>query len=122
MFRADEIWRPTALIAYLAYSLPLLGAASVLVMCLMARPIGEKVARISVGFSVLIFLVALTLFLRQTTAPAAHLASLGMGIFSIYFDSLTALMALAVSAISLLVHVYSARYMRDDPAFTRFFV
>ncbi|MGB0128157.1 MAG: proton-conducting transporter membrane subunit, partial [Rhodocyclaceae bacterium] len=95
---------------------------SVLVKCLMARQIGEKVARISVGFSVLIFLVALTLFLCQTTAPAAHLASLGMGIFSIYFDSLTALMALAVSAISLLVHVYSARYMRDDPAFTRFFV
>jgi NADH-quinone oxidoreductase subunit L len=87
------------------------------------RAIGERVSGISVGFSLAIFVLALGLFIEQIALGQGQLATLGgISLFSLYFDSLTALMALAVSAISLIVHLYSMRYMRDDPAYTRFFV
>jgi len=38
------------------------------------------------------------------------------------FDPLSALMAFVVSAISLIVHVYSIRYMAEEPGYPRFFV
>ncbi|MGB0679215.1 MAG: NADH-quinone oxidoreductase subunit L [Polyangiales bacterium] len=37
------------------------------------------------------------------------------------FDALAAVMTLVVSGIGLLIHVYSVRYMEDDPAYARFF-
>lgn len=110
------------MLAYLAYLLPLLGLVSALIVMFSAERIGERVSRVSVGFSTAIFCLALGLFLQQISIGEGQLASLGISLFSIYFDSLTALMALAVSAISLIVHLYSVRYMRDDPAYTRFFV
>ena len=36
-------------------------------------------------------------------------------------DSLTALMMMVVTFVSLMVHVYTIGYMRDDPGYTRFF-
>ena len=39
----------------------------------------------------------------------------------IYVDGLTATMLLVVTAVSLLVHVYSTGYMHDDPRYHRFF-
>lgn len=36
-------------------------------------------------------------------------------------DTLTAMMMVVVSGVSLLVHVYTVGYMRDDPGYTRFF-
>src|SRR3546814_5220503 len=36
-------------------------------------------------------------------------------------DRLTAMMLVVVSFVSLLVHVYTIGYMRDDPGYTRFF-
>ncbi len=115
------------MLAYLAYLLPLLGLISALTVLLLAPRIGERVARLSAGFSLIIFVVALGLFaqhvlLAQGRVGEGQLATLGIRLFSIHFDALTALMALAVSAISLVVHLYSVRYMRDDPAHTRFFV
>jgi NADH-quinone oxidoreductase subunit L len=111
-----------ALLAYVAYLLPLLGLISALTVLLLAGRIGERVARLSVGFSLIIFVVALGLFSRQVLLGEGQLATLGISLFTIHFDSLTALMALAVSAISLIVHLYAVRYMRGDPAHTRFFV
>ncbi len=110
------------MIAHLAYSLPLLGLISALAVLASAQRIGERISELSIGFSLVIFVVALGLFLRQLSVDQGHLATIGISLFTIYFDSLTALMALAVSAISLMVHLYSARYMRDDPSYVRFFV
>lgn len=110
------------MLATIAYLLPLLGLISALCVLLLARRIGEGVARVSVGFSLVIFVIALGLFSEQIIIGRGQLATLGISLFTIWFDSLTALMALAVSAISLLVHLYAVRYMREDPAYTRFFV
>ena len=110
------------MLASIAYLLPLLGLISALTVLFLATRIGERVARVSVGFSLAIFVVALGLFSQQVMLDQGQLATLGIRLFSIYFDALTALMALAVSAISLIVHLYAVRYMREDPAHTRFFV
>lgn len=110
------------MLATIAYSLPLLGLCSALCVLLLAGRIGEGVARLSAGFSLVIFVIALGLFSEQVIVGQGELATLGIRLFTIYFDTLTALMALAVSAISLVVHLYSVRYMREDPAHTRFFV
>lgn len=40
----------------------------------------------------------------------------------IRFDPLSALMALVIAAISLIVHLYSVRYMVEEPGYARFFV
>lgn len=37
-----------------------------------------------------------------------------------YFDSLTSIMLVVITTISMLVHVYSAEYMREDPHIVRF--
>lgn len=110
------------MIAYAAYLLPVLGLVSAIVVLVSAERLGERISGISVGFSLAIFVLALVLFVEQIALDHGQLATLGMSLFSLYFDSLSALMALAVSAISLIVHLYSRRYMRDDPAYTRFFV
>ena len=110
------------MIAHLAYALPLLGLVSALAVSISAPRIGERVSSVSIGFSLAIFALALGLFLRQLSVEQGQLATIGISLFTIYFDSLTALMALAVSAISVMVHLYSARYLRDDPSYVRFFV
>ncbi len=111
------------MIAYAAYLLPILGLVSACVVLVSAERLGERISGISVGFSLAIFVLALGLFIEQVASGQGQLATLGgVGLFSLYFDSLSALMALAVSTISLIVHLYSRRYMRDDPAYTRFFV
>lgn len=110
------------MIAHLAYAMPLLGLVSALVTLATARRLGERVSRISAAFSVVIFAIAAALFVQQLSFGHGQLATLGIGLFSLYYDSLTALMALGVSAISLIVHFYSIRYMQDDPAYARFFI
>src|SRR6266571_352972 len=41
--------------------------------------------------------------------------------FGIYYDALTAVMLLVITGVGLLIHIYSAGYMEDDPGFWRFF-
>lgn len=111
------------MIAYAAYLLPILGLISAITVVISAERLGERISSISVGFSLATFVLALVLFIEQISANQGQLVTLGnVGLFSLYFDALSSLMALAVSTISLIVHLYSRRYMRDDPAYTRFFV
>jgi NADH-quinone oxidoreductase subunit L len=41
--------------------------------------------------------------------------------FSFRFDVLSAAMAMIVGFVGLLIHIYSVEYMKDDPAYSRFF-
>jgi len=107
---------------FLAYSLPLLMLVSALGVKLAAPRYGERVARISVAASGIVLALATALFLIQLWAESGRLVGLGLSIFSLYIDWLSTLMALLVSAVGLVVHVYSVRYMQDDPGYTRFFM
>jgi NADH-quinone oxidoreductase subunit L len=108
--------------APLAYTLPLLMLASALAVRLSAARLGESVARISIAASALTLALALILFIQQVSADTGQLVGIGLGLFSLYVDWLSTLMALLVSGVSLVVHVFSVRYMQDDPAYTRFFM
>ena len=83
----------------------------------MARP---SVARLSVGFAVFTSFLAIGLLTLHFQQPLSHTVSFGWG--SLYLDPLGSVMAVLVSAISLVVHVYSIRYMAEEPGYARFFV
>jgi len=82
----------------------------------MARP---AVARLSVGFAVFTTVLAISLLTLHFQQPQSHTVSFGWG--TLYLDPLGSVMAVLVSAISLVVHVYSVRYMAEDPGYARFF-
>ncbi|WP_058555953.1 NADH-quinone oxidoreductase subunit L [Thiohalocapsa sp. ML1] len=106
----------------LAYTLVLLMLCSALAVQVSAPRLGEGIARISVAASALTFVLAVVLFAWRLGQGEAALVSVGLGLFTLYVDALSTLMAVLVSAVGLVVHVFSVRYMQDDPAYTRFFV
>jgi NADH-quinone oxidoreductase subunit L len=78
-------------------------------------------ARVSAGFSLATLLVAVALAAAVFTAPAGQVWQLGQGVLSLRLDPLALVMGLLVASISLVVTVYSARYMADEPGYSRFF-
>ncbi|GMA16318.1 NADH-quinone oxidoreductase subunit L [Deinococcus metallilatus] len=75
------------------------------------------------------FVVAVLRYLGQTETPAHEVlwtwlpnmalnSNLAVGF---YLDQLSALMALIITGVGFLIHVYSISYMGHDPKFTRFF-
>src|SRR5438067_12424281 len=56
----------------------------------------------------------------STLFDYAHTAGLNIGM-SIYVDPLSLFMALVVSGVSFLIHVYSVSYMTSDRGFNRYF-
>jgi len=107
--------------APLAYALVLMMFCSALAVRASAARLGDGVARISVGASALTLALALSLFSVRLVHGGAELYSAGLSLFTLYVDPLSTLMAVLVSAVGLVVHVFSVRYMQDDPAYTRFF-
>lgn len=79
----------------------------------------HKLARLSVGFAVLTCVIAFALLATHFGEPRPRTVSAGWG--SLYLDPLGSVMAVLVAAISLVVHVYSVRYMAEDPGYARFF-
>ena len=76
---------------------------------------GKRVATVSVTSLWLTFILAgitLRLALSDSTLQGFSLSS---GWVIIRFDSLGALMCLVISAISLIVHIYSVRCMVEEP-------
>lgn len=102
--------------------LPALPLLSAILTHLSSAPLERRVARISVAASVLTFLLAaLLLALALTGQPPTQTALAGsLGILT--FDPLSSLMALVIAGISLIVHVYSVRYMAEESGYARFFV
>lgn len=108
--------RLTVLVA----ALPLCSA--LLIQLLHRRP-GGFAAHLSVGLTALTFAVAtavlgLALAGRESLIVALPAAPWG----SLLFDPLSALMMLVIAGISLIVHVYSVRYMAEESGYARFFL
>nr|CAA6829963.1 MAG: NADH-ubiquinone oxidoreductase chain L (EC [uncultured Thiotrichaceae bacterium] len=114
---------------YLAIPLaPLLGA---LIAGLFGKQIGRSVAHwITTGSVALSFLLSLFVFKTITldggavyngavyTWAAVDNIKMEIGFL---IDNLTILMMLVVTFVSLMVHIYTIGYMRDDPGYQRFF-
>ncbi len=89
---------------------------------LLGAILDRQVARLSIfllGLTTL--LAALNLWHSVTTGTTEQLALADdWGI--LLFDPLSALMLFVVALISLIVHIYSKRYMAEEPGYVRFFV
>ncbi|MCW5799566.1 MAG: NADH-quinone oxidoreductase subunit L [Nitrospira sp.] len=101
---------------------PLLGTLSI---ALFWRELGVRVSRLGIGAlwtSALTSLVTLALVsygesIQLTLAGAPS----GAWSYTIMVDRLAAVMMVLISSVSLVIHVYSERYMVGDAGYTRFF-
>ena len=102
----------------LVIALPFLSAIVTQLFC--AR-LGKRAAIVSVTSLWLTFILAcITLWVAISDATLQEYSLVSTwGI--IRFDSLGTLMCLVISAISLIVHIYSIRYMIEEPGYGRFF-
>lgn len=102
--------------------LPAMPLFSAVLIMLFAGRWERGSARLSVVFGVITFLLAaasLALYLSQRNA---QWMSFGPVWGSLYHDPLSSVMSLLVAGISLVVHVYSVRYMAEERGYVRFFV
>jgi NADH-quinone oxidoreductase subunit L len=65
--------------------------------------------------------VALAMLVAVLSAPESEVMLARLGPAALLLDHLAVAMAVLVAAISLVVHVYSVRYMADEPGYVRFF-
>ena len=94
---------------------------SAIVTQLFCTRLGKRAATVSVTLLWLTFLLAcITLWMAVSDATLQEY-SLASTWGVIRFDSLGVLMCLVISAISLIVHIYSVRYMVEEPGYGRFF-
>lgn len=101
---------------YLLVSLPLL---SVLLLGVSGRWLGRRATRLSVLLALAAFALAVTQLAMLGAAPqSTQVAAIGV----LQHDPLGSLMSVLISGISLIVHLYSIRYMAEEPGYLRFFV
>jgi len=103
----------------LVIALPLVSA--VLTQLFSAR-LGRRAASLSIASAWLTFLFAVLTLSSALSNSAVHeftLLNSDWGV--IRFDSLSTLMSVVIASISLIVHLYSVRYMVEEPGYARFF-
>ncbi|HXF75802.1 MAG TPA: proton-conducting transporter membrane subunit [Methylomirabilota bacterium] len=98
--------------------------AAGLMIGLGGRSIGPKIARAGVAAALIAFILALGA-LYQVTAFGAltfDLSPSADGIFQyrFYIDRLSAVMLVHIAAVSLLIHLFSVRYMQQERGYARF--
>jgi NADH-quinone oxidoreductase subunit L len=98
--------------------------AAGLIVGVLGRSIGPKVARIGVAAEVMAFALSLVLLYEVTTRgpQTIDLPQWSDGILQIgmYIDRLAAVMLVHIAAISILIHLFSIRYMQQEQGYTRF--
>ncbi len=105
----------------LAACVPFLPIASGLVILAFLRRHPRGAARLSVGALLVTFLGAATLLGHYIIAGGVEVLDLGGAWGSLWLDPLSLVLWTFVSGISLIVHVYSVRYMVEEPGYARFF-
>jgi len=99
--------------------LPLVSA---LLIRLFAARIGRGIARFSVAMTTISFLIATVLLGWSLTGHAPQTLLLGNSYSILLFDPLSTLLSTIILGISLIVHIYSVRYMAEETAYGQFFV
>ena len=103
----------------LMVALPL---ASALLGHLLADTFGRQVARLSIALSLGAFVVSVALLIEMLGGGPAGVLALANGWGLLLLDPLSSLMAVVVSGISLIVHLFARRYMAEESGYARFFV
>ena len=98
--------------------------AAGLIVGVLGRSIGQKVVRLGVAAEVIAFVLSLVLLYDVTARgpQTFHLSAWSDGIlqFGMYVDRLSAVMLVHIAAISILIHLFSLRYMQQERGYTRF--
>jgi NADH-quinone oxidoreductase subunit L len=102
----------------LVIALPFVSA--VLTQLFSAR-LGRRPAAVSIVSAWLTFLCAALTLWTALSSPDVHEYTLFSDWGVIRFDSLGVLMSMVIATISLIVHLYSVRYMVEEPGYARFF-
>jgi len=100
-------------------ALPLLSAMSIQ---LLGGRLGRGVARLSVGAATMTFALAAVVLYAAVAHGAGGQVALAGSWGILLFDPLSSLMAVVIAGISLIVHIYSVRYMAEEAGYARFFV
>lgn len=106
----------------LVWLLPALPLVSGLFTYLLAPVMGRSSVRISLFGAVLTLLLAIYLLSLKLGGAAPQQHMLGDTWGALLFDPLSVLMAVVIAAISLLVRLYSVRYMAEERGYARFFM
>lgn len=105
----------------IALVIPLLPLLSALTILAFLRGRKKAAARVSVATLTLAFLLA-AFFLGRHLWGAKDVLLHSPGLWgSLWLDPLSLILWTFVSGISLIVHVYSVRYMVEEPGYPRFF-
>jgi len=106
----------------LVFLLPLIPLVSALITHLWADRLGNQVTRVSVVGGVISFVVAVLLLILMLNYDIDAQVSFGGSWGILLADSLSVLMAVVISGISMIVRIYSVRYMIEESGYSRFFV
>lgn len=101
---------------------PTLPLVSALITQMLSARMGRKVVRLSVASALLTFLLAVVLLAFAIAGDTPREIALATQWGILLSDPLSAVMGLLISGISLIVRLYSVRYMIEEPGYARFFV
>lgn len=102
--------------------LPALPLLAGFIIHLFSNQLGRQAARISVSLAVVAFALAVLLLAQVLTSDGTASVELGNGWGILLADPLSSLMAVLISGISLIVRIYSVRYMVEEVGYGRFFM
>ena len=102
--------------------LPAISLITALLTHILANTLGKSVVKVSLTGGVLTFVLASYLLVLVLQGADAQLHHLGPNWGSLLFDPLSVLMAVVISGISLVVRIYSVRYMVEEAGYARFFM
>lgn len=101
---------------------PALPIVSAILTQLFSAQLRRRVAWLSVTATALTFILTVIVFGMQIFSHGLHQIGNLHGWGIILSDPLSAIMSVLIAGISLIVHVYSVRYMAEEPGYARFFV
>ncbi len=94
----------------------------------MRTRLGEGVSKIGLISQSFVFILSLLSLYAVSVGPPIHIslfphmfADSMLLRFGLYIDRLTAIMMVLIAGVSVVIHVFSARYLQQDPGYVRFF-
>jgi NADH-quinone oxidoreductase subunit L len=96
-------------------------AAAILAQLVVYR-LQHATVHISVAASIITFAITLSLLTLALLGEPTRELQLGLSWGFLLFDPLSSLMAFVIATISMLVHLYSRRYMAEERGYPRFFI
>lgn len=102
--------------------LPALPLLSALVNHALSKQLGHRTARVSVAAAIVTFVLAAVLLGQALNDNDASRVALGNTWGILLADPLSTLMGLLIAGISLIVRLYSVRYMVEERGYGRFFM